>query len=443
MSDNGSIAASLPASVERPLDAYYYADKKNYMIPRDGGGWVVVNLVGLKIALKRCGLLNMAGRGELLTPIEHFIDELHTQYAVDYAGPLAGYRYGLYQENGYNVLVTDELKLPDAVQGECPVIEALFGRWFGDEQLPYVLGWLKHAYLNLLPDNKAFQPAQLLAVCGLPGAGKNLFQDIVTAVLGGRVAKPYRYLSSGTEFNADLTGAEHLQISDEVATQEYKTRRKFGSALKDICVNSVQSIHSKGKNAINLPVRWRMTASLNDRDEDLGILPTYEPQLWEKIILIKVEHGRDLLPDSAGREAFWTQIKGELPALCHHLITHQIPEAIRHPRYGVRHFHNKDLLTALDQLSPEVQLHDLIYEHVLDGGSISEWKGSASDLMNVLFDDHQTEYQAKRVCTSTRQTGIYLNRLEEKKGSNYILVDVTNKRNTHRRWYEIKPKAQP
>ena len=435
MSDNGSIAELLPASPTRELDAYYYPHRKSYMIPRSGGGWVDVNQTGLTLALKERGLRDKTG--EPLSPIDLYTHELHTQYAVDYAGPLAGYRYGLYQENGHNILVTDELKLPEAVQGECPIIEGLFERFFGSEQLPYVMGWLQHAYLNLLPDNKAFQPGQLLALCGPPDAGKNLTQDIITHVLGGRMAKPYRYLSGGTSFNLDLTGAEHLQISDEVAKQDYATRRRFGAALKDICVNSTQSIHAKTKNAINLPLRWRITASLNDRDEDLCILPPYEPQLWEKIILVKFEHGRDLLPDSAGREAFWTQIKGELPALCHHLISSQLPEAIRHPRYGVNHFHNKELLVALDVISPEMQLHDLIIEHVLN--SSPEWNGTASELEQKLrFESGELP----RVCTNTQTTGKYLNRLEEKAAEDHVRIVVSNSRTSTRRGWKITAKPQ-
>ena len=436
MSDNGNIADMLPASPVRVLDAYYYAHKKSYLIPRSGGGWVDVNQTGLTLALKERGLRDKTG--ELLSPIDRYTHELHTQYAVDYAGPLAGYRYGLYQENGHNILVTDELKLPEAVRGPCPIIEGLFERFFG-EQLPYVMGWLQHAYRNLLPGNKAFQPGQMLALCGPPDAGKNLTQDIITQVLGGRMARPYRYLSGSTPFNSDLTGAEHLQISDDVAKQDNVSRRKFGSALKDICVNSIQSIHPKHKNAINLALRWRITASLNDRDEDLSILPPYETQLWEKIILIHFRHGGDLLPATEGRERFWETIKREIPALCFHLIHYQIPEAKRHPRYGITHYHNPELLVALDALSPEMRLHDLILESVLDGGDVPEWNGTATELEAELFGSYKGD-SLRDISPNTPTTGKYLNRLEEKKDEPHIHLAVTYNRNMKKRWYQINPK---
>jgi hypothetical protein len=364
---------------------------------------------------------------------------VHTRFVVDYAGPLAGYRYGLYPVNGQNILVTDELSLPEPLDSLCPIIGGLFERCFGIEQLPFVLGWLKHAYLNLLPDNNAFQPAQMLTVCGPPGAGKNLFQDIVTAVLGGRMAKPYRYLSGGTHFNLDLAGAEHLQIADEVGRQDYATRRKFGAALKDICVNPTQSIHPKGKNAVNLPLRWRITASLNDRDEDLCILPPYEPQLWEKIILIKFAHGGDLLPDSSEREAFWAKVKREIPALCHFLLSFDIPAPIRNPRYGVNHYHNPELLVALDVISPEMQLHDLILESVLKEGDVPEWNGTASELEQKLPRDNG---EVPRVCSNTQTTGRYLSRLEEKATEEHVRIVVSKSRTSARRIWNITPKTQ-
>jgi len=436
MSDNGSIAELLPASVERPLDAYYYSAKRIYVIPKEGGGWVEVNGAGLKLALRECGLSRV---GDPISPIDAFTHELHTRYDVDFAGPLAGYRWGFYRINGKRFLVTSQLDLPVAVNALCPNIEKLFERWFGEEQLPYVMGWLKHAYLNLLPENKAYYPGQMLALCGEPNGGKNFFQDIVTEVLGGRVAKPYRYLCGGTTFNSDLTGAEHLQISDEVAKQDYATRRKFGSAIKDICVNNQQSIHAKGKEAINLPLRWRLTASLNDRDEDLCILPPYEPQLWEKIILLKLHHGEGLLPPQHEREIFWATILEEIPALCGFLMNYSIPKPLTDPRYGVTHYHNPELLVALDAIAPELRLQDLIIEALLEDSITAEWDGTATELHTKL--GNKIGFDSLRDITpSAACTGRYLTRLEEKKDEPHVRLEVTYTRNMHRRSYQIELK---
>ena len=83
----------LPAEIERVLDAYYYPAKKCYLIPKEGEGWVEVNATGLRLALRGCGLSKVE---DPISPIDTFTNELHTQYDLDFAGALAGYRLGIY-----------------------------------------------------------------------------------------------------------------------------------------------------------------------------------------------------------------------------------------------------------------------------------------------------------------------------------------------------------
>jgi hypothetical protein len=40
------------------------------------------------------------------SPPDQAIHDLHTQYAVGYAGKLAGYRPGIYWQNGERILIT-------------------------------------------------------------------------------------------------------------------------------------------------------------------------------------------------------------------------------------------------------------------------------------------------------------------------------------------------
>jgi hypothetical protein len=62
-------------------------------------------------------------------------------------------------------------------------------------------------------------------------------------------------------------------IADEVPFQDLASRRVFGSKIKDIAVNSIQTCHGKFVNAIHLMPCWRLTISLNDEDENLLMLP--------------------------------------------------------------------------------------------------------------------------------------------------------------------------
>jgi hypothetical protein len=59
-------------------------------------------------------------------------------------------------------------------------------------------------------------PGQAVIFAGPPNAGKNLVQDLITAILWERVARPYQWIIERTNFNASLFEAEHLMIADEV-----------------------------------------------------------------------------------------------------------------------------------------------------------------------------------------------------------------------------------
>jgi hypothetical protein len=114
------------------------------------------------------------------------------------------------------------------------------------DQRPYVYGWLKVA-------PKASECWKMAARAGAAIAaerdcGKSLVQRYSLS-LGGRAAKPYRYMSGATEFNSDLFGAEHLMVEDEVPSTDIRTRRIFGARIKDFMANELQSCHAKQRQA--------------------------------------------------------------------------------------------------------------------------------------------------------------------------------------------------
>jgi hypothetical protein len=111
------------------------------------------------------------------------------------------------------------------------------------DQRQYVYAWVKIAYEALRKGLWRGGPAMALA--GPRGCGKSLLQNLFTEILGGRSAKPYRYMSGGTQFNADLFGPEHLMIEDEHSSTDIRSRRAFGSNIKQFTSNHTQSCHGK------------------------------------------------------------------------------------------------------------------------------------------------------------------------------------------------------
>ena len=77
-------------------------------------------------------------------------------------------------------------------------------------------------------------------------------------------------------------------IADEVPFQDIKSRRVFGSKIKDVTVNYIHTCHGKYANAVPLKPCWRLTISVNDEEENLAMLPPLDASIKDKIMLFKV-----------------------------------------------------------------------------------------------------------------------------------------------------------
>jgi hypothetical protein len=331
---------------------------------------------------------------------------------------------------GQRILVTRPPRLVTPVTGECPTIEQLVFDLFDDpdqpefDQIPYVLGWLKVGYEAML--NKQPRPGQALAIAGPRDCGKSLFQALVTEILGGRSANPYRYMSGATEFNGDLFAAEHLMIEDEVAFTDIRARRHFGARIKDFTVNVTQSCHGKNRPALTLKPFWRTTITLNDEPENLLILPPIDDSLEDKTLLLKAKKAG--LPadigTTEGRLKYWGQLMRELPMFLDTLVNYTIPSRLQSGRFGVKHFQHPMLMAALSELSPEMRLMGLIDVALIEKDHIGKWSGTATDLERMLSES-KVGFESRKLLEWNNATGTYLGRLA-KKLPNRVQAQRTN-----------------
>ena len=317
---------------------------------------------------------------------------------------------------GQRILVTRGPQLGQVAAGDCPAIENLILGLLDDphhDQISHLLGWLKVAYEALL--NGQLRPGQTLAMAGPRDCGKSLLQHLITEILGGRAAKPYRYMSGATEFNGDLFGAEHLMIEDEVAFTDIRARRHFGARIKDFTVNTVQSCHGKNRPALSLKPFWRVSITLNDEPENLLILPPFDESLEDKVILLKAS--KATLPEDIGtadgRQRYWAQLMKELPMFLNLLVNYRIVPALQSGRFGVKHFHHPELLASLSEMSPEMRLLGLIDAALEELTHVGQWSGTATELEQMLSGT-KVGFEARRLLDWNNAAGTYLGRLAKK-----------------------------
>jgi hypothetical protein len=339
---------------------------------------------------------------------------------IEYAGSLAGYSKGILEFAGKRFLILDSPKHVEPLKGDWSILSKFLLNLLDGDQLSIFNGWMKVALEALRDDVR--RPGQALVFTGEKDCGKSLLQKLITLLLGGRMAKPYLYMSGQTSFNGNLFGSEHLSIEDEVPYTDIKSRRNFGAKIKEITAIDEQNCHMKFRNGITLPVFWRLTISVNDETENLLILPPFDDSIEDKLILFKVE--KHAMPMSTAtnqeRTAFWEKLVSELPAYVDYLLnTWKITEVLVSQRYGVTHYQNSDILEQLGALAPETRLLQLIdaeiFKPVLPTGiPTNPWQGTAIDLEKRLSSyPSDVTHQARELLSWQGASGTYLGRLRK------------------------------
>lgn len=399
------------------LGLLYEPARKQYLQVSGEDRWIPVNDVQAKRFLQLEKKLSaQADEGEI-SEVAKALHEAVTHANIEHSGPVAGYPVGVYWiEDGGRLLVTSGPKLIEPKEGKWTLIERLLTEQLGEEQLGYFLCWLKTAVESLY--FRKFTPGQALTFGGPAACGKTFVQEnIITPLLGGRDSKPYQFMAGKTDFNADLFYGEHQIISDETAHKDIAARQSFGTSIKDITSNPRQRFHAKHRTAFMLSPFWRLTISVNDEPENLMILPPLEPSILDKLMLFKVEMPSCLPQRDSEREMFLKQIESELPCLLNDLFRIKIPAHMQSGRFGVSHYHNPELVQAINQLSPEAQLLGLIDRCLFVSPLKSEWEGSASQLyVELAKPDSPVRQEATKLLYSDQSCGRYLQRLTRMRG---------------------------
>lgn len=431
----------------RPPETWYDIGRKEFLIRDSHGEWLPLNETQYKRVLRQHGLSLSVQQGQNVSAVDEAILQIQSRRNVHYAGPLAGYSTGYYETGATRILVTSSPKIIAPVAGEFPTLRTLIDGLLGSDggvQVPYFLGWTKIAYESLVAGR--CRPGQVVVFVGAANSGKSLLQNLITLILGGRSAKPYQALTGATAFNADLLAAEHLMVEDESPSTDIRARRAFGSQIKNVTVNETQRLHAKHKDALVLKPFWRMTVSINDEEENVQVLPPVDDSIQDKIMLFKASRPSAPMPTAtaAQREAFWSRLTSELPALIAYLLAWEIPAELRCERFGVKHYHHPEILRILDSLAPEARLLSLIDSTLLPVAEgmlrtgMPENEFTAEEIERFLLSaGSPCQYEARRLLSWNNACPTYLGRLAKHRPDRVVHVRTA----TTRRWRILPPAA--
>lgn len=389
---------------------YFEPAREKFWTKNAGGEWMPINKSTLDLILRSNWYSQYDKATNSLTRVEQKTLEVVMHHSVKYAGELAGWPPGLHSICGNRVLISRGANVPTPARGAWPLIKTFLKELLGDEA-KYFYSWMRAAFQSMI-EGAPFAPGQLFALAGPANCGKSLLQQLVTVMLGGRMAKPYQYLMGLTPFNGDLIGAEHLVLDDEVGKSDIKTRRHFGAMIKATVANQQISAHPKGAKPFTTEPFWRITLSLNDEPESLMILPPLDADIEDKVILVRARRANVPFPSKAfpTRQSYWEALKAEIPAYLYALLRWGIPADLKDVRFGVKAYQNPELLWSLSSLSPESKLWSIIVQSGILSNYSRIWSGTAAELEAELQKSSFAKQVADLLYYPTA-CGVYLSRL--------------------------------
>lgn len=370
---------------------YYDAAGGSFYAINDHGEYQRYGDRLLGIMLRSAGFRDDARHANGLTYLESELLRIASENSVHFAGPLGGYPVGEHSMYASRVLATKAAEYITPAKGEFPHFRQFLKELLGPES-KYFCGWMKAA-LESLTAGPPWSPGQLLAIAGPPHAGKSFLQSLITPMLGGRVSSPYKYMAGGTGFNSEIYGAEHGLIGDQNHKYDKNSRRAFGAAIKDLVVNPEQYVRGLFKGAMTLHTFLRLTLTLNDNAQALLVLPEMDSDVADKIMLLHARQVNMPFPSKRfpTKHDYKTALESELPAFLWHLRRWNPPADLFDQRYGVVSYKSPGLIQAMNSLSSEWKLWNLVEMYVFSDRDRKLWTGTAAELEKELRDKVKSE----------------------------------------------------
>jgi len=322
-------------------EIFYNGTKFLFYVKRKDGSFTPARRDSISVLLH--SLYPDASKDDVKSMINKIIHPESDKF-VDACRRFPYFKSGVYDFGDQRILNTFSGKILEPKQGPAKILNQLLLEMFGNEQLKYIKAWLS----NFVKECNEYNPKQgpALYLAGDSGSGKTLLQDIILGAIVGNPGPGTAMFRS--DFNSTALDGPYISISDMPTTDIQ--RGQLTATVKEL-VASTEHL-SKEKYGGQHKVKWagRIIISLNLDEYSEAMLPAVEPSDWEKFMLLKVNKGETIVkynPDE------WKLIiEKEAPELCWQFLNHKVPEEIQDIRFGVKAYHNPELLEIIRNLSP-------------------------------------------------------------------------------------------
>jgi len=388
-----------PPPIEVDVNIFYEHWAHRYW---EQSGRVFLSLSETNVQRRLLDLNLSTSRKHGASEIDKMLMRLQRENKVDYVGQIAGWPTGCYRYGNKKLLVTSETPLLAPTYGGSTVIQDFRERLYGPGQAAVKHTWTKLAIQARKEGERRIKSGlspswpiqQTVCIVGAKNHGKTIDGQIDLRAIGGPYAKavnPAQSHNGDTSFNEDLSEEILHLMDDEGGRDDYAARRRFGEEIKKSVATIGKRVHGKGKKAITLDPFTRTVILLNDKLEDIRVLPPMEKGIKDKFILLKTIGSGVNHNDGHTYQSRMDHYMNAVTDYVGWLETWEIPGELHDPdnRYGLISYHNQEVLDALTELSNETQLRELIMKFPELDGQI---KTSGELYSTLLTDpDHRTE----------------------------------------------------
>lgn len=393
--------AELLGDTEKDLEIYYYKDRY-WMLDDSGEKYISLTDSNMTRRLRMLGYSYKAGDDGSPSAVDRIKDNAIFTNTIDFASPVAGRSIGLQTDsNGMRFLISSKNKRANAVEGDWSTIQGIVEGMLKDQAV-YFYSWLKVARKQL--ETEQFTQGHVLALAGATNCGKSLTASTIIKPLLGRSADPTKYLTTDSNFNANLVTSELLIMDDKAQRRTAEAKTYLAHSLKDISASSYEvDCEPKGVDPFQVHPLWRMLYILNDDDAALCAFPPLGEgdcnSIGDKVLLLKCWNDVPLPFTGHHHQSIMLKraIESEVEAFAYYIDNFNPPGSIKtgHCRFGFDEFHHSDLLEVINQDSNERTLLSATDEIFFGKDSIvpeklcpttqrTYWTGTASDWSEIL-----------------------------------------------------------
>jgi hypothetical protein len=364
------------------IEQYWY-DSKNYLIEDEIGSFVIAQKDEAFLDLQaRHNLSNQRGRNEIISEANRALHQIQRTKRVEAAVPFVFEKNRIVNFEGKRYFNTARIApiTPAQTVGEWGVDFPTIAKWaddmFGEEQLPWELAWLSYAFKNAY--NGTPQKGHCHVLVGPPNCGKTMWNIKILGALFGGHMKCSEYLVGKTDFNDHLFECGMWTVDDEAGTSG-ESHVQFSSKIKEFVANDTFVVNAKFKKSGRVFWRGRMSITLNNDPMSMRMLPDLDMSTRDKLMVFNCArfHGFD--------DAFGGKVTKELPHFAAWLMAHEIPEAMREYRFGVKAYLSPTIEGAAQadgKYSHIVELLEIFRDTQLEKGE--EWCGTCSELLKHI-----------------------------------------------------------